>query len=510
MRLPELRVRLFNGGITNDPRDPRPNVFRMLTNFDNQTDPARLVPYYDSEDGDDAASTSQKRNFCIGYKTAGTDEWVVFSLGVKSGAATAEVLYKSLTTGAAQDLDDNDWDSTAIANNQSASGAVNDELFHYYHKVGKVYGARASQHIWAFTPDGSTAWADSAYDYGSTFTYLSDAITHSQDDIMYFGIDNKIIKNDNGTFSVALTLPSEFHVNSVCEHGRYLAIGVAANSGSQNSRVFLWDRDSSLVTVDVNTDAGEGVIKVLEHLNGYLVSISLVGGDSTQVKDRIVFRYYNGNGFEHIKTIEGTTSTQLLISKQKVRDRIHFMMQATINGAVREGVWSIGISAGQWTVIHERTPNNDTALSSGVLKNFIYVGHYLFQAYVSSGTYAVKKTNDQASYTATAIAETVKYNWGESSQTKKLVGLNITTDALPSGGQLVLKYRKDEETSFTTIFTSSTANSISYEAINITSTGVNLPEFKEIEFRIESTGGAVVTGLNVTADLIGKTAYART
>src|SRR3990167_487824 len=96
--LPEIKIDRFDGGIANDPRDPRESTCRMVTNFDILTDPKRLIPYNSAEDGDDAAATSQKQNFCIGYKTAGTDEWVLLALGVKSGASTAEVLYKSLTT----------------------------------------------------------------------------------------------------------------------------------------------------------------------------------------------------------------------------------------------------------------------------------------------------------------------------------------------------------------------------------------------------------------------------
>jgi len=57
-----------------------------------------------------------------------------------------------------------------------------------------------------------------------------------------------------------------------------------------------------------------------------------------------------------------------------------------------------------------------------------------------------------------------------------------------------LKYKKDAETSFTTIFTHNTDDSLFHEAVNIESSGATLPEFRELSLRIESTGGAVITG----------------
>ncbi len=63
--------------------------------------------------------------------------------------------------------------------------------------------------------------------------------------------------------------------------------------------------------------------------------------------------------------------------------------------------------------------------------------------------------------------------------------------ALPSGGQVVLKYRVDENTSWIIVKTYTTTNGLRLDA--------NADEFttkdgKEWHLRIESTGGAVITG----------------
>ena len=74
----------------------------------------------------------------------------------------------------------------------------------------------------------------------------------------------------------------------------------------------------------------------------------------------------------------------------------------------------------------------------------------------------------------------------------------------------MVKYKKDEETSFTTILTNTTANSLRKTAINIESSGVVLPTYKEIIFRVESTaavGGTtgdigIITGLKYRSEIL--------
>lgn len=123
----------------------------------------------------------------------------------------------------------------------------------------------------------------------------------------------------------------------------------------------------------------------------------------------------------------------------------------------------------------------------------------------------LSKTNSSASYTATSIYESKIFNFGDSSKKKRLIGITVMTEPLPTAGQVVLKYQVDENigtTIWTTIFTEATDNSISHSAINIESSGVALPPiFKEISFRIESTGGAVITGLKMGVEELDADIY---
>lgn len=499
----KITLNKFNAGIINDPRSNVEGGARMVTNFDILTDPHKLSPYRDTESGDSGASTSQKQNFCIAHWLPGsTNDWRIFSLGVVSGTGRAEILMKQASTvPGSTDLTDAGW--LTPSNNQSASGSTNFNLFVFYKKTGLIYGAKAGTTIWAFDAATAGAFNDSARSL--SYTNIAQGLVHSKDDILYIPYDNKIAKNNNGTWTdVAITLPSDMYITSICEYGNYLAIACAPLSGIGHSRVFLWDRDSSLETLSESIDWGEEILQVIEEVDGVLVGISYTGAGTTRFKDRIIFRYLSVSSAIKFQELVGTATapaTTLRIAKQKVNNRVYFLLTAPIAGSTREGVWSVGRSGpnSPMSVVHEYTPNNDTAVyPNGSLRNFIIVGDYLLLAYVnSSSSYAVSKSNDQSSFTATSIWESL-INPGmdvtDRAMDKQLMSVGLTYDPLPAAGQVVLKYKVDGG-SWVTVFTETTDGATRTEPYTLTAAGTEFTAGEEYEFRIESTGGAVITGL---------------
>lgn len=504
----------YDGGIVNDTRNPNGNVARVLTNFDVNGFPNTLVPYRDSEDGNSNASNDLMRTWCIAKNTSSpttSSHYSLFGLGRQTASDKVRIFRKDLTTGASNDLDDNAWTETSN-NTASSNTTVNYDCFVYYPKLGMIFGGHGSRYIYEYDPDGGTAFNETDADLTS-FTTLAQGIVHSKDDCLYIPYDNKIAKNDNGTWTTsALTLPSGYYITSICEFNDDIAIGVAPVSGSGNSRVFIWDRQTTLTTVKENIDWGYGILKILEEIDGYLVGISIYGNNTIAQKNKIIFRYYTGAGaksfYELYDTGTGTQSTQLPIAKQKIGGRIHFLLSISLNGSRREGVWSWGRNqSGIWTLIHERTPDNDTLSENsgtGALRGFFYVGDYLFQAFVNtSSAHEVSKTNDTASFTATSIFEST-VNQGmdlkDKIKLKQLKSISIGYKTLSAvSGQVVVKYKIDGG-SYTTICT-------------CTTTGVNVFEFKdasgvpftrgrEYEFRLESTLGAEIINFEYDYDLI--------
>lgn len=499
-RIVTVTVPMPTGGMTNDPRDKAPAMCRVITNFDVITDRKRATPYAESVDGATGQANQKYQNWTVALGASSI--YRLFGLGVVTGSGKAQIDFKFLTTGGSTDLDDNAWGSTA--NNASSSGSASMNLFVYYKKTGLIYGAKAGTTIWAYDPSGGAGFDDA--NHSLSYTNIAQGLVHSQDDTMYIPYDNKIATLNNSTWTdAALTLPSEFYVTSICEYGAYLGIGCAPLSGVGRSRVYVWDRNSSLTTVTNNLDWGEGTIEVLEEIQGYLVGISYAA-DQSRTKYRVTFRYYTGTGgaipFREFTT---TTGGVLLLRpvKQKVNTRVYFMMSVNLNGAQREGVWSISkLPNEDFTIVHERTPNNDTLLTAnGVLRNFYLIGDFLFQAYVdASSNEKLSKTADinAATYSATSIFETIiNPNMPEEdkAQKKTLISVGATYDALPAAGVAVVKARVNEASSYTTVFSETTDSAVKTEPTPMPAAGTYLDSGSEFEFRMESTGAAVPNAL---------------
>ena len=510
-KIQETIISRFDGGITNDPRDPASNVARMVANFDVINHPHKMVPYRESEAGHDSTSSTSRglQNFAVALRSG---NYVLYALGEQDGNAKSEVEYKALTTGAATDLDDDDWASPS-GGDQSGGSISQFNLFVWYHKTLKLYMARDSQYIWTHAPPST---ADTTALDLTSFTNIAQGLVHSKDDILYIPYDNKIAKNDNGSWTnAALTLPTHLYITSICEYGNYLAIGCASLNVVGHSVVYLWDRNSSLTTLSESINWGVGTLQILDVVDGTLIGISRSAGTTPILYERIYFRAYNGSYAEVFKVLDITdggssAASTLPIAKQKFDNRLFFLMDVTLDGIQRAGLWSIGRNKlGQFTLVLERTVNNDTALSTGAMYNFIIVGDYTFIAYDdSAGDDQVSKTNDSASYTATSIYESKIFNAGDSSLKKDLMGVTVTTEAMPANGQIVLKYQINEnigDGTWTTIFTNTTDDSVSYSVPK--QSGLLPTEYKEIAFRIESTGGAIITGLSFEEEVTGKRNY---
>lgn len=511
----------FSLGMTSEPREPDTRFSQLIKNFDAHTYRKKLVPFRSSEDGDSAGNTSKKKNFAVALRTGTT--YSLYALGVVSGTTDqAEILYKDLTTGGTKDLGDNLWNNTA--NNQSASDGVDlkFECFVYYKKDSGIFMVKADGDVIKYDPSGSGAITESDVALGS-ITDLAQGLVHSKDDILYIPYDNKIAKNDNGTWTaVALTLPSHLKITSIAEYGNQLAIACAPLSGVGGSVVYLWDRDETTTILSESIPWGEGNLRVLEEIEGFLVGISYIGTNNINFDQKAVFKYYAGSKpitfleFVNDTTFSTSSPNDIPIAKQKVNKYLYFPMKITLNGTIQHGIWKIGrTKSGTFSVVMDRTWNNDTTpVAADEIFNFILVGDYMFIAYSDGGTHDISKTDNTNLHDITAIYETVILNDGNSAITKKLKGITAMHEALPANGKITIKYKKDEETSFTEIGSNTTDDAIRSSFVKTSS--AELPQYKEITFRLELTAQTAattgdigaITGLKYKSEVISDDIYA--
>ncbi len=474
----------FSGGMVSDPRNPAEAVSRLCCHFDIFTNPHKLTPYRSYIQGDSNSATDKIVNFQLVGST-------LYGLGVVSGQGYAEVFSKTDYTATT-------W--LTPANNQSSAGTKDNNVFVYYDVTNKIYGLRANAQVWAFDVAGG-AWADSVQ--AISYTNTAPGLVHSKDDVLYIPTDNTINKFDGSSWTVpVLTLPSNLIITSICEYGNYLAIGCKSKNNGTHSKVFLWDRDSTIKVLPEIIDFGDGILQVLEELEGYLVGVSLRAG----FVDKLVFRYYSTTqgAVQFNQIISSASGAVLNQCKQRVNNRLYFMASITLQGTLRQGLWAVGRpspGASFSVVLDHFLRNTPTATDTVSPGNFNIFQDYFHIAYQDNGAYAMSLTDSQPTYSCTSLYETtinpelperIRGSAGMRTNKKKMLATAIATELLTSGQTITTKYRV-EGGSFTQLLSATADNLTVREGGYVDSSGAAITDGREYEFHFESTGGTEIT-----------------
>ena len=487
-------VNTFNGGMVNDPRDPRENVAQVIQHFDILTDSHRLVPQLTSEVGDGSASTNKITNFAY-------DGTTLYGL---ADDGSGNVYVKKLT----------DFSTTTWSNVRNPGNLKEDKtapFFTYYRNQDKLYGigsATGTYYVWSVNADGASSAQQSSASLGTTCTSVSNGIVHSKDDVLYAGFNNLILsKNGSGSWNVsALTLPSQYLVMSICEYGDYLAIG-CRNRNSGTSRVFLWDRNETTLTLSQSIDWENGDLYVLEELEGYLIGVSSVVNNAIG-NYRTIFRYYAGTGgaikFAEFKGVVTTPTENISQFKTKTGHRILFNARMSVGATTYSGVFAI-TKAPQGFAITQDFSLLQTISTATLPYGIIQLGDYVFISYQNTSTYYVDKTNATATYTTVSMyisSINPKMPPLDKGLLKSLKSVALFTAPLSSGQQATLEYRVNGSAWSNVVITKAATDTdtVGTEK-NLTTAGIT-DQGREFEFRLKSTGGAVIIGFAYTYEIL--------
>ena len=491
----EITIRNFFGGISDDPRKPSTNEFQITKHFDIFSQPNRLTPYRSLEaDTETSVSATDLKQYSVRDFLYASASAKLFGLG-QTGAGLTKILQKAdATTGL--------WTTPATS---EGNGAVQNGCFVEYKDI--LWGFQGTTQIWSWVIATNTI-TNSKSTVGATITSVAQGLIFN--DYLYLPYNNKIWRaTDATTFSDAyLTLPTNIKITSLTAYGKYIAIAVAPISTFNGvSKVFLWDGTST--DVQEKIDWGEGEIRVLETIEGMLVGVTdrYLNNATGAGRGSMIIQVYGGGTPQVVKEIFtlALSGKTMPISKAVKNNRLFFackIMTNTAGTTYNEGIWSFGRKNANYPYTLTLDIIDENITTSGI-QAFGTAANYFFIAHSSDGS--VDKTNDAATYAFTSICETQIFDFGDPTITKKLDKFTIYTVPIPTSGSISVKYRVNNETSFTTIGTLTTVGAISRDFYNIESTGVDFPTFKEIQFQITSvTGGAEPTGFKISAlPLIG-------
>ena len=490
----EISISDFNGGISDDARKSSINEFQLTKHFDIFSAPKRLIPYRSLEaDTETSVSATDLKQYFIRDFLYPTGSGKLYGLG-QTGAGLTKILQKAVAESGL-------WTTPATS---EGNGAVQNGCFVEYKDYAWGFQGTTQVFRWGLL-SGTPAVTDSQGTVG-TITSVAQGLI-AKDDNLYLPYNNKLARvNASSTVTDAvLTLPTQFKITSICNFGNYLAIACAPISTfAGNSKVFLWNLTSSDVQEAI--DWGEGELRILENIEGFLVGVTdrYLNNATGAGRGSMIVSVYSGGSPQVFKEIftQALVGKTMPISKTVKNNRIFWAAKIMTNQAgteYNEGIWSFGRK--NTNFLHTLTLDIiDENINTSGIQAFGAAANFFFLAHSNDGS--VDKTNDASVYTFTSVYESQIFDFGDTTSDKRLDSLKVFFRKLAAGETGTAKYRVDGATAWTTIGTASTAGDLSRTFLSIESTDTPFSSGKEYELRLESTGGLEITGFKAKATIL--------
>lgn len=490
-KIVEITINNFSGGVSDDTRENNATKYQVASHFDVFSNPTRITPYRSLEaDTDDGTTGTGMKQYLVKDFVYASASSKLYGLGQTAGGLT-KIVYKADATSGT-------WTLPASS---EGNGAVQNGCLVEYKDY--LWGFQGTTQVFRWGLLSGTPAITNSQGTVGTITSVAQGII-AKDDNLYLPYNNKLARvTSGGTVNDAvLTLPTNFKITSICNYGNYLAIACAPISTfNGTSKVFLWN----LTGVDVTEaiDWGEGELRVLETIEGYLVGITdrYLNSATGAGRGSMIVQTYSGGTPQVVKEVftQALTGKSIPLSKAVKNNRLFFACKIMNNSAgteYREGIWSFGRKNVNYPFalnldITDSNIDTDGIQSIGSAANFFFISH--------SGDGSIDKTNDSSTYAFTSILETQVFDFGDPDSDKTLQSLKVSFPKFPTGGSLTAKYRVDGATSWTTIGTFTTVGELSRTFMSIEATDTAFASGKEYEFRLESTGGVEITGLKAKA-----------
>lgn len=482
----------FDGGQAQDVRDFSTNKQETSYNFDIFTTPHYLRPYIDmvAETTVSGTITDYDITDVDSIIVSGTPTYVALGR-TSSGFSTPRFFKKDSTSDITSG-----WQLYASGVNiKVANSLVVYKGFAYC--LGDTSSAYTLQKY-----DG----ASTVTTIGTTTGYNSAGVVprpfvHPEDNVLYIGAGNVISSYDGSTFTAtAFTLPDDKIIVSITSYGGYLAIACRPKNGVGNSVCYLWGRDTTLNTVQASIDLGAGQVNIVENLYNnlfFVISESSVGNYSNVVNNSMAIKGYAGGAVETIFEFQLSSSFGTALNNQK-RKQNDFLYFGFTNDTA---IYRFGKNKdGQYTLSHDRAyPSGATTI-----RGFSLSGDVMWLSFDTSGSssllYRTRVASESQAYTTTSTYVTTINPSMPIEDRYRHKQLQAVSISFTGGTAVNLKVSVDGG-SYTTIISSSATGEQVVEATNFNDS-TPLPDGRELQFKIESTGNAKIKEVRYRYDVL--------
>lgn len=487
-------INQFDGGQAQDIRTTSNGQSSNSVNFDTYSLPNTIIPHPDLEAETYSGGTITDFDITdvVPVKISGNLELIGF--GRESAASTKASFFQKSSNS----------DITAawskVATTSGSATPMKGTLVEY---KGAAYAIDSVHNLAKYTTP-STYTSVGTIIVSST-DMVPKPFMHPDDKVLYFGAGNVLASYDGSTFDGSiLILPESVRITSLTNYGGYLAIATESVTGESISQVFIWDRDTSLTTVTDIINFGTEKLKVLENIDNVLIGVSAtenIGGFTTTEQYKLVVRAYAGGTPQVIKEYITSSTKRLRAFKAKQNSRLYFGFDTD------DAIWVVGKNPqGRWFCSRDRFIRNGSVIT-GTLDGLSFVGDVAFIAFTDGGVGSYLYRTDLASFADTSVYETTinpGMTVGDREKKKKLKAVRVSWQAPVTNGAIALSYSTDTYgTSYTTILSSSQSSSGVYSIDAVKeNTGTPFKDFREIMFRITSTGAARIHEVRYTYEVI--------
>jgi hypothetical protein len=496
---------MFTKTITNFKQGMTPNLYGegivRIEHFDNTTEQARPFRALVASD-----MTHGAGGVMLSHTKFATINNIIYTIGEEIGSASRPLLSK-------WDGTNKYWDNFQSFNKDSIYAQM---IFGY---AGNLYGlwrdgsSATTGYLWKMTTAGSLT----AQHQTKAWTNYCDPFYRKANNLEYLGIDNVIYSFDGTTLTAVFTHPlTTFVWTCIAENGIYIQL-TGYDTASLEATSYLWDGDSTVNDVNQKYNLGYDYPLHTATLGDYHFFVlcdrtnTNIADAETQQSKKLIIKYSLNDGitkdvntflFKELYAYGTSTNGSIEVSGRFVEnEKLYFGASVMFQNetTVSKVIFCLD-SKGNLSIAQNLDVDTSTInYPCGILKQR---DGWWFGMGGITATSNWNTTTTEVTSSYPAFFETPKYSSSNFTEDIDVLGYTVTFEPLASGASVVVKTRADAETAWTTIATFAVDDSVQGA---MTGTGTNT--VAERQFRIESVGGAVLTGWSVTFNGVANAVY---
>lgn len=500
----------FDGGISNELRSGDYSKCAFVSHFDIYRDPNRMYPLpgYVADMNDGSTSTGMKQ-YDIKAITWNSISGSMIAVGTKSDG-TGWKLFTKVTPSSAN------WLTTVFSASVEGANTLLDQTYLYYDDTNALVQFMTSSGATAYVTEyeigiGTNETALSLGSYSSNSTVRA-VIETAPTEVPYGNQPgSRNLEQLGGTLTAnAKTtggFPYDLHANN-----ELVGIAVGDNRIPRTASLLLWDAASVLIEQKITIGIGSAI--AVGNIDGTWVVATEEGMRSSSTIEgnglpSVYVSYVVGSESLTLARLYAKTNTNSVVKPIRSQFRNCMLFEAVVPQdatptTYKRGVWAVGRATANSPLALSLLFNSD---SLGDLQNVHSFGNQVYFIHGGDGSISKLDNLETGTFNETAVYESLFFGT-ETPNEKQLDGFTVHTENLPASGSVTVKYRFDENDSWTTLGTSTTTGR-QYHKFSGNIAGVPIGNFAEIQFRVEVLGNAPVKMMHVAITDLDTLPYAQ-